>query len=537
MRNNIDNIILKTAKAIYDNEKFPVGVLAVRAQRAAEANPMDQTIVAMSNFLARKQTSASFISRSELKEVYSKLYTTNNKFAELFSSELGKIGEESTVKRMVHSESEGKNLMKEAYSNMADPVLSNALTAVFDKTAQYKPYSASLGTLAAKTCLQELNRFAEPRKIDVVAGQEDLIICQATYDTPKGQTAVFVPVEIKHSRALLPTVFLGRAGFEDLSKTALETHLIETAGKSFKVNAWEILSAVSRIKNGEQNKLSEFDVIVAKTKLAQGKPEMLQNAVLYQEVDPAKVDLETPVHEDTEKFASRLASVPGSAEMIFGKNAVERSRNLVVKSLRSFGYDNSNVSLVDHDKSSLYFAVSVDNQVAFKVPVKIASNNPQTPAFVLSSGRMFDFSRHGISNLLATEDVDTGLLAKASPLYNLKSSELIATVAGSMADGKHYIAEDALTVLSQSGDVASYKMALVIYKDGLNGKVIKNAEEVCKCSMQRKAANSKYVICGHTNMPTHKVYQDEHGNCQPLYRKYIAEPEGGSFLHTKVYFG
>ena len=537
MRNNINNIILKTAKAIYDNEKFPVGVLAVRAQRAAESNPMDQTVVAMSNFLTRKQASATFISRSELKEVYGKLYTTNNKFAELFSSELGKIAEESSVKRMVHSESEGKDLTKEAYEKMANPVLSNALTAVFDKNAQYKPYSASMGTLAAKTCLQELNRFAEPRKIDVVAGQEDLIICQATYNTPKGQTAVLIPVEIKNSRALLPTVFLGRAGFEDLSKKALENHLIDTAGKSFKVNAWEVLGAVSRIKNGEQDKPSELDLIVAKTKLAQGNPEMSQNAVLYQEVDPAKVDVEVPVHEDTEKFASRLASVPGGAEVLFGKHAVERSRGLVAYALRSFGYDNSNVSLIDHDKANIYFAVSVDNRTAFKVPVKIASNNPQTPSFVISSGRIFDFSKSGISSLLANEEVDTGLLVQASPLYGLKPSELIAAVAGAMADGKHFIAEDALTVLSKSDDVASYKSALAIYKDGLNGKLVKSAEEVCKCSMQRKASNSKYVICGHTNMPIHKVYQDEHGNCQPLYRKYIAEPEGGSFLHTKVYFG
>lgn len=536
MRNSINNIILKTAKAIYDNEKFPTAVLAVRANKIAEQHPYDQTAIAMSNFLSRKEASSAFISRRELKDTYNKLYTSNNKFAEYFIQELGNVAEPN-VKYAHHSELEGKDITKEAFDKLADPVLSNALAAVFDKNAEFKPYSAKVGELAARTCLQELNRFVQPKKIDVVAGQKDLIICQATYDTPKGQTSVLVPVEIKENRALLPTVFLGRAGFEDISKKALSEHLVSTAGKLFKVNAWDVLDAVSRVKNGEQNKPSELDLIVAKAKLSQGNKELSQNPILLQEVDPEKFEVEVPVHEDAGKFASKLSSASGSAEFVFGKDTVEKSRGMIELAMRNFGYKNSKVSLANYDDSNLYFTVSIDSQYAFNVPVKIASKTPQQPAFVISAGSMFEFSKHGLSALMAENVVDAKLLAKASPVYGLKPSELVETVNNAMASGNFAEAEDALTVLGQCGDEPSYKLALSIYRDGLNGKLIKSASETCKCSMQRIASNSKYVICGHTNLPIHRVYQDEHGNCHPLYRKYIAEPEGASFLHTKVYFG
>jgi hypothetical protein len=52
-----------------------------------------------------------------------------------------------------------------------------------------------------------------------------------------------------------------------------------------------------------------------------------------------------------------------------------------------------------------------------------------------------------------------------------------------------------------------------------------------------KNAHSSHRICGHTNLPLHKVYQDKEGNCRPLYRKEMDETyQGAYFLNSKIFF-
>ena len=344
-----------------------------------------------------------------------------------------------------------------------------------------------------------------------------------------------MPVEVKDGAALLPTVFLSRAGFVDLAKEALEEHLLATAGKQFSVDVQKVLEVVSNAKNGSPEPLSEMEIIIAKTRASQGVPSThTANGILYQEVDKPQLDIEPPHLPEADKFAKKLASPAGVAEFTFGKQAVDTCRKMLKQALGNFGYQNSNIAVADADSSTVFFAVSVDNKAGFKVPMKVVDRNIQFPAFVVSSGGMYDFSKQGISAILASEDVDSKMIAAASPSYALKPSELTEQVRSAMIDGNMALAEDALTVIQESGDIVAFKNAFAIYKDGLSGKLV---SEPCRCSLQRKIAYSKYVICGHTNLPVHKVYQDKNGDCHPLYRKNIAEAESASFMHSKVYFG
>lgn len=532
----LNKIVSRAAKALYDNEKFVVGVLAVRARKASEAYPSDPTVVAMSNFLTKRASANEFITRSEFKDIYNRLYSQNNHFGGLFSEELGvtELLKSQVTKRTA---SEGEDFTK-AYEKIADPILSNALGSIFSKNASYKPYSASMAKSAERTCLHELNRYAAPRKIDVVAGQEDLLICQATYDTPKGCTSVLVPVEVsKDGIVLLPTVFLTQAGFVDLTKESLEDHIASTAGKNFSVDVQQILQVVANAKNGVPEPLSEMEIIIAKTKVANGEISThTANGILYQEVDKVQLEVATPRLAEADSFEKNLASPVGIAEFTFGKMAVDVGRKMLKQALSNFGYSQANIAVSDVNSGTIFFAVSVDNKIGFKVPMKVDAGNVKFPNFIVASGSMHDFSKSGISDLIATGDVDGKMMAVASPVYNLTSSELINQVRLAMADGNVDRAEDALSVLQHSGDQASFKIAFAIYNEGLSGRV-KTAMEECTCNLQRKVAHSKYIICGHTNLPIHKVYQDKNGDCQPLYRRNIAEAEGGSFMHSKVYFG
>jgi len=172
--NKISNVIMKAAKAVYDNEKFPVGVLAVRARKLAQAYPTDPTVVGCSNFLNKRAGSnAIFITRAELKNIYSRLYSNNNKFATEFKSELGLV-EHDPRTLMKRDPNEGENLVESSYAKLGDSLLSEQIESALDNKTAFKLYSSETAKDAQKTCARELNGFgAFPKKLTVVAGQSD----------------------------------------------------------------------------------------------------------------------------------------------------------------------------------------------------------------------------------------------------------------------------------------------------------------------------------------------------------------------------
>jgi len=205
--------------------------------------------------------------------------------------------------------------------------------------------------------------------------------------------------------------------------------------------------------------------------------------------------------------------------------------------MATYGYNNIQIAVADTDSDKICFAVAIDNGAGFKVPVKISGGLPVEPSVIIANGSIAEFSQKGISKTLI-DNKDYESAALASQLHGVKPTELIETVRKAMTDGDFNKAEDALNVLSQT-DQKAFHYAFGMYHSVLSGKTInKQASEGAKCSQQVKHAHSKHVICGHTSLPLHKVYQDEHGDCQPLYRKDLKNTnEGGSFLHSRIYLG
>jgi hypothetical protein len=546
----LNELVTKTAKALYNDEEFIVGVLAVRANKAAQVCPTDQTLVGMANFLSKRANISSLITRAELKDVYNKLYVPNNKFASVFSDELGEketIRPKATIARDPNEGS--SSLVDSAYAKLADPLLSNALSNIFDKNATLKLYSSATAESAQKSCAFELNRCGTPAKtIDVVAGQADILLCQATYETPKGVSRLLIPVEIKQEKALLPTMFLSQAGFVDLQSNLIKEHLVSTAGKSYKVDVKKVLEVLASAKNGVLETVSEVERIVIKTASVRGTPSSHDsNGILYQQIDNPILDVQEVKYEqpqEVQDFATRLSSSAGIAEFTLGKNAVNLGRSLVSGLLSRFGYKNAQIAVANSDENTIVYAVAIESGSGFKVPVKIDKRgNMQEPNVVIANGQLCDFTRSGISELLSKESAkDTRAAVMASPMYDLKPAELIAQIKEAMQTDNYHKAEDALDILKLSNDDKAFRVGYELYTQGLatNKSLTKEAsakDQQC-CSRQYKTANSKYVICGHTNLPVHKVYQDKNGDCQPLYRKDMSETSsGGSFLHSRIYLG
>lgn len=538
--NKISNVVMKAAKAVYDNEKFPVGVLAVRARKLASAYPNDPTVVGCSNFLNKRAGSdAVWITRAELKNVYSRLYSNNNKFAAEFKTELGLV-EHDPRKIMQRDPNEGENLVASAYKQLGDSLLSEQLESALDKNATFKLYSSDIAKEAQKTCARELNSFgAFPKRLAIVAGQSDVVICQATYETPKGHSSILIPVEIKEGVALMPTMFLSLGGFVNLNKNTLQDHLTATAGRSFQVDVQKLLEKISEAKNGKPRTLSDVESVVMKVASArQTSVAHTPDAIIMQEVDVASPNVVTPIleaPEEVKSMATMLTSNAGAAEFTFGKKAVKLGRGLIDNELRAAGYTNAQIAVADNTDSSISYAVAIDGKFGFTVPVKIKDGKMFLPKVVVASGRVFDMSAEGLSSLLSEGETDPRAVAMTSPVYGVKPSELVDRVREAMISENFLAAEDALHVLKNAGDEVAYKAALNLYVKGLKGA----PEEVRHtCSAPIKLASSKYLICSHTGLPVHQVYTDKYGHCQRAYRKDMSQSSDGgvSTITSRIYF-
>jgi len=117
----------------------------------------------------------------------------------------------------------------------------------------------------------------------------------------------------------------------------------------------------------------------------------------------------------------------------------------------------------------------------------------------------------------------------------LKASELVQLVREAVAEENLDKAEDALNVLSESGDDKAYQTAFAEYTNGLG--IAKTATQAATCKMIVKNASSKHELCGHTGLPLHKVYQDKNGDCHPSYRRGMDDTYEGAYLqNSKIFF-
>lgn len=534
----LNTLVGNVTKALHENEKLAVPLLAVRARKAAEKYPTDQTVVGMANFLSRREENDTFMSRKELKEVYTKLYSPNTKFASLFVDEIGP----STLKKAQYSgrsENEGTSIDVD-YSRTADSILSNALNAAFDKTAVYKPYSSEIASKAEQACAHELNKLGVPPKmISMFAGNQDILVCDVVYETPKGQSHVLVPIEISKENALLPTMFFSKVGFVDLSKDDLESHIIQTAGQAYNVDGKKMLEVLSAAKFGVEEPMTKVAQAVMKLNEDKETP-ATPEGIVYQKVDNPVLDVQVPEYEKTEEvqtFAKQLSSPTGIAKHLFGDDMVQRAENALLTSLNGFGYTHSQVAVEDVQEDMLVFAVAVDGAAGFKVPVKLNRNYVEAPRIAVSAGSAYAFSKEGIGQILASVQTDARTMAQASPLRGMKAGTLVEEIKQAMAEDNFMRAEEALNVLKQDYGVEAHAHGMSAYMSGLHKEEItKEASVQHKCGMVIETSNSKYEVCGHTGLPLHKVYQDEHGDCHPLYRKGMeVDEEGGAFMANKVF--
>lgn len=534
-REKIKQLISSLAKAVEDNQKVATPILAAKLAKCSATFPHDQTIGAMSRVISKMAANNTiFISKADLKQLYSKLYFRNTKFAELFQDELGIVETPEVPAVSTRDDSSSLN----AYE-VGDTVLANALTSVFDKNAPLKMYSQTLANKALASVTSTLDAWnLKPNSLKVDDGNDKFLVVKAEYETPKGVTSFYVPIEIHNNKVVEATMFMGNTGPQKLNHIAIKSYLTSSAGNKLKINATSILSVLTKAAS-ENREISDAEIAVTKLNATrQGKSEFFANQIVGQKVAEASVkDVELPKSDEFVSFEKQFTSPYGMAAYKFGTDKVKIAREHIVRELTSFGHKNPQVTVAKSDNTSIFYSVSLDGgRVGFTVPVKIEAGKISKPGLMLCAAAVANFNKEGINNLYVTNSTDFKAAASASPLFGLKPSDVIDSVRKAVDEGNHSKAEDALNVLASSGDEKAYATAFQIYMSGLSNKMMSTAKP-SSCSMIVKNSKvSEHPICGHTGLPLHKTYQDKEGNCRPLYRRDMDDTyEGASFMNSKIF--
>lgn len=532
----LNKIASSVSQFLTDNEKISVPILAVRVRKALQEFPEDQTIVAMAQVLTRMSSNKSFMTRGELKKMAQGFYSRNTRFNEIFASELGPTSELQGPTYYKRDE-----IKEEELTDFADPVLANALESAFEKGQPLKMYSAKAAMASVRKVSQTFASCGLECKAAVATGTPDIIIVEATFESPKGQTNVFVPVEVHAGGILEPSVFVSNRGSEELTTDNITDYAKAFAGKRLTLRASDLLAVVDKIKNGTKG-VSMVELAVTKMKAAsQVQADFFANQITglsVDNVDNTVTDVVVPTVQDTEieSFASKFDSAIGRANFKFGERKMLSSRKAVEVALRGCGLKSAQLAVASCNEDTVIYAVNV-GKTAFTVPVKMTTSSPVADVF-LCNGRVRALDRASLELVMAKQEVDFKAAAVASPLYSTKPSELVETVRTAMSERNLAKAEDALNVLAGAGDEKAYGLALASYMAGLGQTKVATASEKTDCSCSRiiRSASSKHPICGHTGLPVHKVYQDPNGDCHPLYRKGMDESyEGAAFMTNKIF--
>jgi hypothetical protein len=446
--------------AINRSEKLSVDILAAKARKYAQANPTDVPVVTASQVLTKMASRQSFIPRTEFNSFINGLHTTQTKLSQIFAEEMQQhlLQEPQVFKR---ANDEGQSLDRD-YERVADPILTNALSNIFEDQGPLKLYSEATAKRANRACQAGLLSIGfEPKRVETWSGQEDIILCAATYETPKGDARVLVPIEIQQDHALLPTVFVSQAGFTDLSAEAVWQHINATAGKPLRVNGEKILQLLNLAKNGGQKKVaSDVEMAIIQMKSARGQSGDV-NGIVGIRIDEVQDNVDTTVGQTVEELSlsQRLARPDGVAQFVHGEQAIDAGRRLLERKMAQFGHRGAQIKVAGSDEQQVVFAVSIGNHIGFNVPVKVQSGMVLPPAILISNGEMKSFSADEVTNLVKSGSSDTRALAQSSRYYHLRPTQLLEQVKQACIEGNFAKAEDCINVLGEI-DTNAQKVAI-----------------------------------------------------------------------------
>lgn len=525
--------ILKLANQVSDSlnasEKYNSIEIKNKIASALKSYPNDYTLKSLYSVLDKRKEL--LISKAELTNLYNTFYSRNNKFAEFFDKNIEQLKVKTAEKYDRTFENSKKDIYKEAVNNIVDPILENALSGMFDKKSNF--YSKASANNSLSVTKSKLNLIDLNPKLDVVNGNENFILINAQFETPKGFTNILIPVETIKSTAMYPNMFIGLNGSNDFTKSNVEEYVISNAGNKLAIDTNKILVSLAEAKFG---KTTISSVKIAATQVKAKQEDSNNMFTNFISTSPDKFYKQAAVNKiatEYDQYVDNMVSKSGNAIDKFGSNNVELGKNLISYKLNGLGFNNAQIAVNSNTDKQVVYSVKIANS-SFNVPVEFSNNKPNEPKYIVANGGLSKFTREGVNST----GFDFKASAVASPMYGLKPSELILRIEAAISENNPSMAEDALNILMQTGDVKAYKNAFAMYKNSLGlNKTASVAEQVSTCSHIVKSANSIHGICSHTGLPVHKVTQDKFGHCVSKDKKVSYEQTSGGayFSNSKVF--
>ncbi len=475
--------IAKLAKAVESLEQIPVAQIALKVKTAAERTPHDTPLVVAHQIFSKMASTKLLISRAELNKIYNQIQTTSTELGDVLASELSReTGPTNVFYNRPQSESKPVD-MKIA----ADPVLSNALSAVFAKEG-YKTHSVKSGENAEKACSIALKVAGVPAKrIEVFAGNEAIIVCEASYETPRGYSSVLIPVEMKAEQALIPTTFIGQQGSTDITGNTVADHIRATAGKKMAVDGRKLVESLSN-PSGMTKSANEVDLAVIKIRSQKSAPADIAGAILGVKMVEAGTLVEMPLanpQPEHFEFAKRVTNPEGAARFVLGDRVVEAGRDFITRKLSSFGHKLPQVKVISASENSIDYGVSLSSRHAFVVPMKVEKGNAIAPKVIIASGELREFSKEGVSQVISSVTPDKKVIAAVSACHDLSSNELVERVCIAMDQNNLKMAEDAIAVLGDKNPEAQRVAIAVVLKHLSAGATREDVELLKKTASDR----------------------------------------------------
>lgn len=480
---------LSSLQSILDShEKISLASFSKKLDKVAEMNPQDITIGQMVRVVDAMNSGGErlVISRAEVRDLYKKLYTTSSKFATYFADELG-----------IEKEAEQAPSITETEFTPYDVYSANDQAFASELSSLIDPVSTSYSPEAAKDAVAvvatECSYPGLVPVVQIIGGNAEEITVSASYTTPAGIATIQVPVEVIGKRASVPSYFTGKDGSHYISHKSVLGYVRGYFRKAGSFAGVEVAAPVFQIESAEDK-------------------------------------------EAVESFAMELETPKGVATFQHGE-LVEAARRVITAKMRGMGKRSAQIRVLDSSDSGITYGVSCSG-IAFKVPVKIEAGRMKEPSIIVCRGSVESFDAAGIASLQRESLTDVGVAAAVSPLFDLKPTDLVETVREAASEGNYSKAEDALNVLSESGDAEAYGTAFAEYSAALSGvkKTASTTGAIHTCSRIVRNANSTQPLCGHLNIPLHKVEQDKNGDCITKHQKQVMDSNQGTlFMTSKVF--
>lgn len=498
--------------ALEKGKDLPLYPLIEKLKLASSSYPNDPTIPGVLSTLSKIANEGKIsITRSDLNRVYDAFYGKNNKFGDVFASELGK---EVKIAKTASTVAVDNLDLNKSLALILDKDLVKDVEGLFNKAEKLNSFS-SKAVYNTKFVVKEASTKMgyNLTSLHVSEGNEKFLICMASFASPKGEVSVILPLELKGDAPKAITSFIGNDGIKTFTSENLGSYLQKWAGKKLNTSPKEVLNVFAHANKNQANPISDIDLAFLKLKK---KAEPDHQDLLNQEL--------AKVNENKAIFENSLSSNDGLANLEFGIEAVKEAVSQVKFKFNKLGFNQVNIKVLSSDKDKINFGVSLYNGSACQVPVKIASGRVIPPSVLIANGSILPLTNDSLSQLALTEK-DSRLAAFVSPMHEASNQELINDIKKSVEEGNFAKAEDSLNVIASRKEELAYKMAFAVYTAGLSGKPLAKtaSKENCGCSKVVRTKYSVHPVCGHTNLPIHKVAQDKNGNCIPKWRENLEE--------------